>query len=528
MNRANHALRRAAALLLLTLMTAALHAEGEPFRWRAATEGDLLKVTLHVAPDFYLDADTLTLLPGGADGKIPLPVRSPIPVETDDGAGGRVRIFPTGEWEWSFRGTPPFTLSVEFNGCRRGTDDAPPVCLPPADLQLLPAPESAGKRAAEQLAGEALDVGALTSGFQPVRTLVGAVSKREFLRWLDVGEAAAAAEAKTAPSAGFLGLLLAALLGGLALNLTPCVLPLIPVNLIIIGAAGSGRRAGFRRGLAYGAGMALAYGTIGIAVVLAGARFGEWNSSPVFNFAVAAVFFVLAAAMAGLFDLDPGAWLRRLRPAPSPGKDGGTGGIGLAAVMGALSALLAGACVAPAVIAVLLLAAARFAAGEPWAILLLFALGVGMALPWPFAGMGLAVLPKPGRFMVRIKYLFAAVIVVVGLWYCRTGIALLPGCGDGSAAAEIAALNSALARGRAEGKAVVVDFWASWCGNCRDFENRVLADPEVKERLGRTVFLRFRAERLDDPAVKTLMRAWQIPGLPAVVLLAPSAPAAAK
>ena len=172
-------------------------------------------------------------------------------------------------------------------------------------------------------------------------------------------------------------------------NLTPCVLPLIPVNLIIIGAAGNDRRSGFRRGFAYGAGMALAYGAIGVAAVLAGARFGELNSSPLFNFITAAIFLVLAAAMAGLFDLDPGAWLRRILPERNRERKPG-GGIWVAAFMGALSALLAGACVAPAVIAVLLLAAARFAAGESWAILLPFFLGVGMALPWPFAGMGLA------------------------------------------------------------------------------------------------------------------------------------------
>ena len=295
------------------------------------------------------------------------------------------------------------------------------------------------------------------------------------------------------------------------------MLPLIPVNLIIIGAAGKDRKTGFRRGLAYGGGMALAYGAIGAAAVLAGARFGALNSSPLFNFIVAAVFFALAAAMAGLFQLNPGAWFRR-RSLPPERR--AAGGIPIAAAMGALSAILAGACVAPAVIAVLLLAAARFSAGEVSAILLPFCLGVGMALPWPFAGMGLAVLPRPGKFMERIKYLLAAAIFCVGIWYCRTGFALLPRRGD-SAAAEIAELEAALARGRREKKPVVVDFHASWCGNCREFERSVLSDPEVKKRLSQVVFLRFRAERLNDPGTKELLDAWRIPGLPAVVMLVP-------
>ena len=514
-------LTHALCAALLAVLAAAAHAAGEPFEWRTATAGENLTATLRVAPGFYVYADTLTLLPGTSGGAVPVPTSSPTPTTADDGAGGTVNVFREGEWSWSFHGTPPFTLSVEFNGCRIGAPGAPPFCLPPVELQLLPAPESAAKREAEELAGEVLDVGALTSGFQPAKTLIGAVSKEEFLRWLDGGEQAAKADGAASSAAGFLGLLLAALLGGLALNLTPCVLPLIPVNLIIIGASGSGRRTGFQRGFACGAGMALAYGAVGAAVVLAGAHFGELNSSSVFNFIVAGIFFVLAAAMAGIFHLDPGAWLRRFAPFRRGGQPPNAGGLWVAAAMGVLSALLAGACVAPAVIAVLLLAAARSAAGETWAILLPFCLGIGMALPWPFAGMGLAVLPRPGRFMVRIKYLLAAVIAGVGVWYCHLGIGLLPGRGH-SVAAEVAGLNSALVRGREEGKPVVVDFWAKWCANCREFDRGVLADPEVKSRLAKVVFLRFRVDRMSDPEVKELMKAWQIPGFPAVVLLEPA------
>ena len=56
-----------------------------------------------------------------------------------------------------------------------------------------------------------------------------------------------------------------------------------------------------------------------------------------------------------------------------------------------------------------------------------FLLGVGMALPWPLAGAGLAVLPKPGRFMIAVKYLFGAVILAAAVFYGVTGWRLLPG-----------------------------------------------------------------------------------------------------
>jgi thiol:disulfide interchange protein DsbD len=88
---------------------------------------------------------------------------------------------------------------------------------------------------------------------------------------------------------GPLAILLLILVGGLALNLTPCVLPMIPINLAIIGAgaqAGS-RRRGFLLGSTYGAAMAVVYGVLGLVVVLTAGTFGTINSSPWFNLAIA-------------------------------------------------------------------------------------------------------------------------------------------------------------------------------------------------------------------------------------------------
>ena len=81
---------------------------------------------------------------------------------------------------------------------------------------------------------------------------------------------------------GLFAILFIVLLGGLALNLTPCVLPMIPINLAIIGAgaqAGS-RRRGFLLGSAYGAAMALVYGVLGLVVILTAGTFGTINASP--------------------------------------------------------------------------------------------------------------------------------------------------------------------------------------------------------------------------------------------------------
>ena len=81
-------------------------------------------------------------------------------------------------------------------------------------------------------------------------------------------------------------------------------------------------------------------------------------------------------------------------------------------VMGTIAAILAGACVAPVVIQVVLFASNLYATGTTIALALPFVLGLGMAVPWPIAGAGLASLPKPGRWMIRVKQGFGVVILL--------------------------------------------------------------------------------------------------------------------
>ena len=85
--------------------------------------------------------------------------------------------------------------------------------------------------------------------------------------------------------------------------------------------------------------------------------------------------------------------------------------------MGAVAALLAGACVAPVVIQVVVFSSNLYATGTTAALALPFLLGLGMAIPWPVAGAGIAALPKPGAWMVRIKQVFGVVILGTALYY---------------------------------------------------------------------------------------------------------------
>src|SRR6202007_2836874 len=95
----------------------------------------------------------------------------------------------------------------------------------------------------------------------------------------------------------------------------------------------------------------------------------------------------------------------------------GSGSFVMAFGMGAIAALLAGACVAPVVIQVVLFSGDIYATGSTSPLALPFLLGVGMAIPWPVAGAGIAALPKPGAWMVRIKQVFGVLILVTAVYY---------------------------------------------------------------------------------------------------------------
>jgi len=320
------------------------------------------------------------------------------------------------------------------------------------------------------------------------------------------------------------------LLGGVLLNLTPCVLPMIPINLAIIGAGAQdgSRMRGFALGGVYGFGMALVYGVLGLAVVLTGARFGAVNSLPVFNAAMAAVFAVLGLAMFDFVAIDFSRFQGNVGGGALVSRKGS---VLVALVMGGLAALLAGACVAPVVIAVLLLAGKLYAAGVGAGILLPFLLGVGMALPWPLAGAGLSFLPRPGAWMTWVKRGFGVFILVLAAYYGHVawqgwrGTAVARGGGqesDGTRrvnAAVPGSLEAVLGEAGSQGKPVFLDFWATWCKNCEAMEATTFRNAEVKARLGAYLTVKVQAERPGDPAVKALLDRFEVRGLPTYVIL---------
>ena len=393
-----------------------------------------------------------------------------------------------------------------------GTGQAPPAAAIPT--------------AAVAPATPVTDLGALEH-FTISGTAGGYLRAEAFLKFIKNAESGVK-EAGMFEGQGPLAIILIVLLGGFALNLTPCVLPMIPINLAIIGAgARSGsRRRGMLLGGTYGLAMALVYGVLGLVVILTAGSFGTINASPWFNLGIAVLFVVLGLAMFDVVTIDFSRWSGNFNPGARRGS------FVLAVSMGAVAALLAGACVAPVVIQVILFSSNLYAKGTQSALALPFFLGIGMAIPWPFAGAGLASLPKPGAWMVRVKQVFGTLIIASALYYGYLCYEIFSSRAvdtkqvASSANEQLkegwhASLAEGLAVAEREHKPVLIDVWASWCKNCLTMDKTTLQDAGVKAALDGYVKIKFQAEQPDAESIKQVMQRFHAVGLPAYVILKP-------
>jgi cytochrome c biogenesis protein CcdA/thiol-disulfide isomerase/thioredoxin len=472
----------------------------------------------------FLIGVQVTLGPGVAADELALPGRLRYQACND------MMCFPpvTVEFAWSLRVVPAGTArdpatDPAFAAIAFGRGEKPA-----AQASVTPGAAPVAGRQAGTSQADTIDVVKALESFTVLGTTGGYLGVDEFLTFIRNAETGVKARGMF-EGRGPLAILLLVLVGGLALNLTPCVLPMIPINIAIIGAgAQAGSRArGFLLGSAYGAAMALVYGLIGLVVILTAGTFGTINSSPWFNLGIAILFVVLALAMFDVLVID----FSRLGSSFKP--NASRGSLALAFTMGAVAALLAGACVAPVVIQVVLFSSNLYAAGTTLALALPFCLGLGMALPWPFIGAGIAALPKPGVWMVRVKQAFGVFILATALYYGYQAYTLFanrwvdPAAVKASVEEQLkSGWDSSLARGiataRAEQKPLLIDFWATWCKNCLTMDRTTFEDEKVKTALAGYVKVKLQAEDLDAQPAKALMQKFDAVGLPTYVILRPT------
>jgi len=501
-----------------------------------AAGGKLLRVNFTVPPQCVLYFDRLHFCT--SSGAAVKPVTMPEPIVETDLVTGKPRKVYLNDFSATINPAdiPDHTLAVKFQGCTNA------ACFFPEQRRFamtadgsMPEVTSDNSRT-NAIAGRddnSTDWAQQFKGFTVQGQQTGYLGPQDFSAFLDqslAGKGNANALAKF-QNMGLLAVLLLIVAGGFLLNFTPCVLPMIPINLAIIGAGKKARSRmdGFRNGSIYGLGMALAYGTLGLFVVLTGSKFGTLNSSTWFNAVIALVFILLALGMFDVVNIDLSRFGGTSRTATAA--KGTLAQNALVLSLGVMSALLAGACVAPVVISVILLATNFYAKGVMAGLLLPFLLGIGMALPWPFAGAGLTFLPKPGKWMKYVKQGFGVMILAFAVYYghlawhayqsFRPQVAAARGAADSAAAPDQTdrELMAALQESRTTGRPLFIDFHASWCKDCSAMDATVFNRSDVKSRLQQFIVVRYAAEQPNNAPAKPLLDHFSIVGLPAYLVL---------
>src|SRR5579885_727013 len=355
---------------------------------------------------------------------------------------------------------------------------------------------------------------------------------------------------------------LAVLLGGFALNLTPCVYPLIGVTVAYFGHQGGGPRNIAVLASVYVLGIALTFSLAGVAVALSGGLFGAALQNPIVLIAIAAMLLALAASSFGLFSLQPPQWLMSRAGMARPGYVG-------ALVMGLGMGVVAAPCIGPIVLGLLLMV--ERSASPLFGFALFFTLAIGLGLPYialALAAGHIRALPRSGEWLAWIEQLFGFVLIGLALYFldpvvdgwamrlmpyyaAAAGIFLgfVTPAGRGwrpflvfrSALGALATgafawmlfmapakspaqltfdpYDAALLKAaRAAQKPVLIDFSASWCVPCREMARTTFRDPAVIEAAAH--FVRLQADITEHSTRNAqLAMLYEVRGVPTTVFI---------
>jgi thiol:disulfide interchange protein DsbD len=351
--------------------------------------------------------------------------------------------------------------------------------------------------------------------------------------------------------------LLAVFVLGLALNLTPCVYPLIPITIGYFGNQSSGsRRHRVALSFVYVLGIAVTYSALGVFSALSGRLFGAWLQQPVVLIFFAILMLVLASSMFGLFDITVPHFISD--------RSGGQAGLAGALVMGLLIGIVAAPCVGPFAISLIALVAQL---GSPLlGFLMFFVLALGLGVPYLLLGIfssAASSLPRSGMWMLQVKKAMGFILIAMAFYFLRPligenafryGVAasLLIGAiflfasrtpGARGLRLTIAVLllvvgaafaipkshaagppwdsydAKALAAARAAHKPVIIDFYADWCLPCKELDEKTFADRRVANELERFVRVKANLTAAEDAKVKELTKQYGIVGVPTIVFL---------
>ncbi|KQR07807.1 MULTISPECIES: protein-disulfide reductase DsbD [Xanthomonas] len=543
-------------------------------------DGNSLLLRFTPAPGYYLYRDRTSLAVEGSSG-----VRTGLPrwpqgkTHRDEHFGDVVVYFDQAEVTLPLlreRADPArVTLVATFQGCQ--TDG---ICYPPMTRRVtldLPAGTVSPQNQAQ---AAPLMISPLAAGQTPPGPAPATASGG---KTQPAPTAAADNPQRTQPphtDKGLLAMLALALLGGLVLNLMPCVLPILSLKVLGLAHSGESRNHARSHAIWYSLGVLVSFAAIGglvIALRAAGqaAGWGFQLQQPWFVAALAYLMFAVGLSLSGVFTLGSnlGGIGQSLAARNGPLGDFFTG---------VLACVVASPCIAPFMGTAL---AYAFTAPAPLAMLVFLALGLGLALPFLLIGFIPSLarrLPTPGAWMETLKQVLAfpmyltaiwllwvlgkqrgvdalalmlvgATLLALGLWCFersrwnsnRAGmrlavamlvLAIVPVVGvtrlrlpAATAASEgaVAFSPQLLDRLRADNRVVFVNMTADWCVTCKANEKNVLSSAEFRDALRRVDAVYMKGDWTNvDPAISTFLDQHQAVGVPLYVVYGPGAPPA--